>query len=245
MGLLGPLASLLSDVVRVVRWDQRGGGRSGGAGPHTVERSVEDLEAIRRGHGFDRWIVAGHSWGASLALSYALEHPEPTEGLVYISGTGIGQRWNRPYHQETARRRSPEQRDRLEALGNRSRTPPEEHEYRLLSWAPDFADRRRAFELAAVLDAPFAINLEAHGQLNAETKAWNEDDLIDRCRRLTVPTLLLHGREDPRPAWAIESLAAALPNVRVEVLPGVGHVPWVEAPAATAELVRSFLSELS
>lgn len=242
---LGPLSSLVTGAARVVRWDQRGCGRSGGAGPHTVARSVEDLEVIRRAYRFDRWIVAGHSWGASLALFYALEHPARTEALVYVSGTGIGQRWNRPYHEEADRRRSPDQRARLDSLGNRPRRPAEEHEYRMLSWAPDFADRRNALELAAAMDAPFAINYQANRQLNAEVKGWIETDLIERCRQLATPALLLHGEEDPRPAWAIESLAGALPNACVEVLPRVGHVPWLEAPAATAGWVRSFLSALA
>lgn len=88
---LGPLASLLEHSVRVIRYDQRGCGRSSGAGgPFTIEQFVEDLDQLRRALHIDRWWVGGHSWGAQLALYYGLAHPEVTRGVLYIAGTGIG-----------------------------------------------------------------------------------------------------------------------------------------------------------
>jgi proline iminopeptidase len=210
-----------------------------------VSRYVEDLERIRDAFGVETWIVGGHSWGASLALRYALQHPERTVALLYVSGTGIGQAWNRAYHVEADRRRTPAERARLSALKQRARTPAEESEYRLLSWLPDVASRPSAASLIAQVDAPFEINLDANRQISAEMKTWVEDDLIAQCRVTTVPALLVHGARDPRPPWAIDSLAAALPDSSVEVLPDVGHLPWLEAPELFARLLRSFLSGLS
>ena len=45
-GMSGELAAELADVRTVWRWDQRGGGRSGGTGPYTVARFVADLDEI-------------------------------------------------------------------------------------------------------------------------------------------------------------------------------------------------------
>ena len=67
---LGPVSSMLRDIARVVRWDQRGCGRSSPAPVQSVMRAVEDLETIRDAFGVEDWIVGGHSWGASLALQY-------------------------------------------------------------------------------------------------------------------------------------------------------------------------------
>ncbi len=67
----GPIVGMVSDLVTVHRWDQRGCGRSTGSGPYTVQRFVADLEDIREHFGHARWIVGGHSWGATLALRYA------------------------------------------------------------------------------------------------------------------------------------------------------------------------------
>src|SRR5262245_19440250 len=87
---LSPVSAVARESARVVRWDQRGCGRSGPTTVHTVARYVDDLEEIRKAYAFERWVVGGHSWGASLALQYALRHPDRTRALLYISGTGIG-----------------------------------------------------------------------------------------------------------------------------------------------------------
>ncbi len=90
---LGPVAALIERRARAFRYDQRACGRSTGEGPHTIARHVADLEALRDHWGLERFTVIGHSWGASLALHYALEHPERLAGMVYMSGTGVDPAW--------------------------------------------------------------------------------------------------------------------------------------------------------
>ena len=87
--IFGGLAGLLGDSVTVHRWDQRGCGRSERRGPYTVDRSLADLDAVRRHHGLARTALLGHSWGAELALRYTLAHPDRVTGLVYVSGAGV------------------------------------------------------------------------------------------------------------------------------------------------------------
>ncbi|MGW7363643.1 alpha/beta fold hydrolase [Streptomyces sp. NPDC054841] len=84
------VAAALTDDAAVHRWDQRGCGRSERRGPYSLARSVADLEAVRQHFGLTRMALLGHSWGATLALRYALDHPEHVSRLVYVSGTGIG-----------------------------------------------------------------------------------------------------------------------------------------------------------
>jgi proline iminopeptidase len=67
--------------------EPRGVGRSGG-GPHDMEQSVADLEAVREAAGLDRWVVLGHSWGSDLAVRYAVDHPESVAAVVGIAGRG-------------------------------------------------------------------------------------------------------------------------------------------------------------
>ena len=67
--------------------EPRGVGRSSG-GPHTMERAVADLEAVRTAIGVDEWLVLGHSWGSDLAVRYAVEHPEAVSGVVGVAGRG-------------------------------------------------------------------------------------------------------------------------------------------------------------
>jgi proline iminopeptidase len=77
-----------------VLFDQRGAGRSrpkGGRENNTLADLIADMELIREKFGFPRWIVAGGSWGATLALAYAQAHPDRVSGLV-LRATFLGTR---------------------------------------------------------------------------------------------------------------------------------------------------------
>ena len=62
-----------------VLFDQRGCGRSTpkrSREANTLPHLIADLETIRKKFGFERWMVVGGSWGATLALAYAEKHPQ-------------------------------------------------------------------------------------------------------------------------------------------------------------------------
>ena len=73
------------DLYRVILFDQRGCGRSR---PHaSVEHNttwhlLRDIERIRHRLKIDKWVVFGGSWGATLSLIYAINHPEAVRQLV-------------------------------------------------------------------------------------------------------------------------------------------------------------------
>ena len=71
----------------LVYYDQRGGGRSAVAREVPVgwREQVADLEALREAWGLPTLTLAGYSWGALLAVLYALEHPDRVERLALVS----------------------------------------------------------------------------------------------------------------------------------------------------------------
>jgi pimeloyl-ACP methyl ester carboxylesterase len=62
----------------------------------------------------------------------------------------------------------------------------------------------------------------------------------ERLADLDVPVLVIFGAADPRYEPSSAHQYDAVPNARVEMLPGVGHVPILEAPEATSELLLGF-----
>jgi pimeloyl-ACP methyl ester carboxylesterase len=77
-----------------------------------------------------------------------------------------------------------------------------------------------------------------------ETKAFlAQRGLPDRLRELMLPTLVIFGVEDQR--WQASSTGefSVVPNLAVELLPGVGHSPMLEDPERTAELLTSFVAK--
>jgi proline iminopeptidase len=184
--MFGSLADALAGDVRVVRWDQRGCGRSERRGPYSVARSVADLDAVRSGVGADRAAVLGHSWGATLALRYALDHPDRVSALIYVSGTGLGWDWYEPFQCAIADRLVPSaaRRTELRARG-RDRTEAEERELAVLQWSAEFIgpDGRRHAE--AMATPWFGINRECYDDIWAELKrTWREASLVVECRKL-------------------------------------------------------------
>lgn len=70
---------------RIVLFDQRGCGRSrpyAGTDANTTWHLVNDMETIRRELGIERWALFGGSWGSTLSLAYAQQHPEAVTALV-------------------------------------------------------------------------------------------------------------------------------------------------------------------
>ena len=75
-----------------ILFDQRGCGRSrpkGSRENNTLPHLIADMEAIRHKFGFERWLVTGGSWGATLALAYAQAHPDRVSGIV-LRATFLG-----------------------------------------------------------------------------------------------------------------------------------------------------------
>src|ERR1700692_444553 len=82
------------DRFHATLFDQRGAGRSRPKGrreDNTLAHLIVDLEKIREKFGFERWMVVGGSWGATLALAYAQAHPDRVTGIV-LRATFLGTR---------------------------------------------------------------------------------------------------------------------------------------------------------
>ena len=70
---------------RMALFDQRGCGRSrpnASLEDNTTWSLIEDIERLREHLGVEKWCVFGGSWGSTLALAYAIKHPERVESLV-------------------------------------------------------------------------------------------------------------------------------------------------------------------
>jgi proline iminopeptidase len=258
---LGPVAATVDDVAMVHRFDQRGCARSTGDGPYDVATAVADVDAVRAAWGVERWTVFGHSWGASLALSYALAHSERTTGLVYVSGTGVDPAWHEEYRAARLRRIPPERRVRWHELrakraetSSGSAQPASaqssgdavERELEEMSAAADLADPSRLPDMLRWLHADgFAVNHRANRELGGDADRILETaGTAERLRDLAVPTLVIHGEDDPRPIRFARQVAELIPGARMLAMPNVGHFPRFEAPVPFTAALREFLASI-
>jgi len=98
---------------------------------------------------------------------------------------------------------------------------------------PDFLKRQRQ-DAAAI---PLKVWLAVLDQGIVDT------DLQRTLPKLTAPTLLIWGSKDPIMEEEVrQTLRDALPHAQVEILPGLGHNPFWEDPAACAAVINAFLT---
>lgn len=222
-----PVLEPLSETHRVFAVDLPGYGRSEKfQGQVTVDTFVEAI----RGLGLERPWIAGNSWGGTVAMSYALRYP--AAGLILVGSAGfriypqadleiIYRRLGRePLLAMTARE--------VRALFGPIFAQPSEHTERYLD---------KQIAMLAREDYPAYV-----AGLQQTIPLAHETYLLPRATELKVPVLLVWGEEDTRiPVQFGRAAAAAIPGSRLEVLPGIAHVPQIEAPVRFVELVRDFV----
>ena len=254
------------DAFRIVLFDQRGCGRST---PHASDPAVDlttntthhlltDIERLRRHLGIGAWLVFGGSWGSTLGLAYAEQHPERVSEVVLFSVVATSQRevrWvthdmRRFFPGEWTRFRAgvpAAERDGslVEAYSRLLRDPdPAVREKAARDWCdweethiavrPDHRPNPRyadpAFRMA------FA-RLVTHYWRHA---AWLEDGILLReaPSLAGIPGVLVHGRLDvsspPDIAW---ELAQAWPGSELVLINDAGHGSG--DPGMTEALVRA------
>ena len=82
------------DRYHCVLFDQRGSGQSlphGETAQNTTQDLIADIEVLRQQLGIEQWLLFGGSWGSTLALTYAIAHPERVSGLI-LRGIFLGTR---------------------------------------------------------------------------------------------------------------------------------------------------------
>jgi proline iminopeptidase len=246
---LEPVAAMVDDLCRVLRYDQRGSGRSQAAGPYDVATFVQDLEGLRKHFGCAQWIVGGHSWGAGLVLAYAAQYPHHTTAVIYVSGTGIDPRWHDQYRRNRLAALGDAERQEFQRLrARREHTSGEERDrvqrrLRVLSRQTDVFDVRRLDDLPSFEEHPTSD--QANQQVGSDWESCIEQPEFCRAvHGLSMPVLLLHGAGDPRPARYIEALAARLVDGRFHCIPEAGHFPWIEQPYQVKVSLRTFIAEI-
>jgi pimeloyl-ACP methyl ester carboxylesterase len=225
-------AEKLASTHRVIRYDLPGAGLSG-PDPDRIysdERSVAQLLAVLDQMDVSRATLAGNSIGGRLAWRFAAAHPDRVERLVLIAPDGFaspgfeyGKAPSVPFVLEAMRF----------ALPKWALRP---------SIAAAYADPARLGD--AVLERYHALLL-APGNRAAMLDRMRQTVLVPPgpfLRGVTVPVLLLWGEKDAMiPVENAQDYLAVLPDARLVVLPGVGHVPQEEAPEASLAPVLDFL----
>jgi proline iminopeptidase len=245
---------------RIVVYDQRGAGRSrplGAIEKNTTPLLVSDLERLRQLLGVERWLVFGGSWGSTLALAYAIEHPERCSGLI-LRGIFLCRRSEIDWFLYGVRNLFPEawnafaseipeteRRDLLDAYYRRLTHPdPAVHMPAARAWSV-YEGSCSTLLASPETVAYFAGDVVALGLARIEAHYFShsifmpENALLDGVSRIRhLPAVIVQGRYDAVcPIVTADDLHRAWPEADYVVVPDAGHSAW--EPGICAELVRS------
>jgi pimeloyl-ACP methyl ester carboxylesterase len=210
----------LTDKFRIIAVDLPGHGMSAGAGEATIQGYAGYVESLMDALGLENVILGGHSMGGAIALEIALNGSHKLGGLLLV-GTGAKLRV-------------------LPAI---------------------FSMIRDDFEVAIESMGNFLFGpgvskdiLDEHKRLIAETTpevlildftACDSFDIMDELSAISLPTLILCGKDDRlTPAKYSELLHAKIDGSEAVFFDDSGHMPMVEQSAAFNKAVESFLTRL-
>jgi proline iminopeptidase len=231
----------LSDSHRIITFDARGSGVSEAKGPYTHEQWVADIDALREHFGFEKFIMAGGSYGGFLSLEYAIRHPERVSHVIL---------------RDTAARDYGEQA-KANALARSREFPaitPEILDHVFDGTMRDNDHYRETFTAIAPLynvnhDPVASAEKISKIPFNYITKNYAfahnlpNYDVRDQLAQITVPVLITVGRHDwITPVEASEELHALLPNSELAIFENSGHSPQQEESELWLATIRDFLN---
>lgn len=217
---------------RVAAFQQRGLAPSTLEGPFTIAQAIEDVVAVLDGLEWEKALVVGHSWGGHLALRFTAAHPERLLGMLAVDPIGIvGDGGMAEFDAEMGARTPKEARTRARELDDRAMkgegTEDEALESLRLVWPAYFADPDHAPPMP-----PARMSVEAYsGVIGEITK--DTDEVAAKLAATDVQYGVLAGAASPIPWGQAARVTAELsPHAFLVVVPGAGHLPWLEVPGS-------------
>lgn len=247
----------LADAFRLIYYDQRGRGRSAaGVRPEDVSiaSELDDLDAIRANFGFDRVAILGHSWGALLAMEYAVRHPHRLSYLILMN-VAPASHADRLRFRKELRQSMPDDTARMEARYPGIEEALERGDPAAVAVAyrvffrhglhdPDAWLERVVTGLGLGPAAEDVLRVRAiEDRLMAETTGAADYDLLPKLAHVTVPSLVIHGVSDFVPLVCARHIAQALPNGRLLVVHDCGHFAFLERPDEVHAAIVDFVSD--
>jgi pimeloyl-ACP methyl ester carboxylesterase len=221
---------ILARTHDVVRYDVRGIGRS--ARPTGEFSHHDDLSALLRFLGIPRAVVCGVSFGAAIAIDFALDHPDMAAGLV-LAGAGVSS--------------DPEGVEAARALAAIAKAEGVDRAIDLVIGLPTFISQTNHSARSRIREI-YLDNRDVFDDGFPVATLWRPTTPPARGRLHTIaaPTLVVVGGRDHEATQArADGLSSSIAGAEQIVIPDAAHMVNMDAPAAFTRAIQAFSSRLS
>lgn len=241
---LTPQLFSLAKHHRVVFYDQRGVGKSTNT-PYdnqhmSNEKYVEDLEALRKHLGYKKIILLGHSYGGYLAMKYSITYTDCVSHMILANSSAANNTGINMFFESWQERMKPIQ-SQLDQITTSSKYQSHDldmtNQYLNLVFAQYFCNKSKFEELTPDTLSGY---WETIGVMSdALTEPF---DFLASLRKLNIPTLIIHGKEDIVPLSTVEEIHEVLPDSKLVVIKDCDHFPYIEKPTEFFSAIEEFLN---
>jgi 3-oxoadipate enol-lactonase len=222
-----PLVPLMEKETRLILPDLRGHGQSPyPAGTYSMQLMAMDILVLMDKLNIPQAVLAGHSMGGYVALSFARDYPERLAGLALVASHCFAD--------------SPEQQK------NRLETAHKVEQFCRV----DFIAESMILNLTADPSLQeglkkLMLNARPNGVAGVLRGMAKREGTCDVFRTLNKPVVFVAGEKDQLiPLQRSKEMATGLKKSWLEIIPNAGHMPMLEAPSLVAKVFLSFLREI-
>ncbi|HEX6168742.1 MAG TPA: alpha/beta hydrolase [Chitinophagaceae bacterium] len=240
---------------------QRGSGRSRNlpvnAQTINIESYLQDIELLRRARGDKQITILGISWGGLLAMNYAVLHPQKVSKLVLLGSAPPSYKlWDVLFDNQHTRRSTLEldsmrllqkifsQKTDAELDSMKRADPLSKEVVAFKSFVAIHVramhyDRSKASENFDQLFTGFNFQPIPYIDREVLEKKW---DITRALKKLTVPALILYGRQDDQGESTFFLQKECLKNSEMRVIEKCGHIMWEDQPAQFYKILIEYLT---
>ncbi|MHA1451400.1 MAG: alpha/beta fold hydrolase [Promethearchaeota archaeon] len=238
-----PSLDPLGDFLELISYDHRNHGRSGHPPIEnlTFEQLADDANELRKGLGFKKVGIIGHSAGGYAALHYAIRHPEYITYLILYDTVPVFDHMEEMMEIIQKKNPTPEI---MEALNAPADPTPEGFGSQLTTllglYFYDYNEEMQEKARLSFKDMIFSPEPNIH-----QDKLLPTYDVTPYLKDIQTPTLILVGEDDfICPASQARRMHEAIPNSELHIFEKCGHLASLEAPEEFVSVIREWINKV-
>ena len=239
-----PIMSNLTPFATVVYYDRRAEGLPKGTPVNVmpINATMKDLDALRLSLQYKRVTLVAHGMGATIAINYAITHPENVKRLVLLGASGIVEAQADIEKRLIELLTAPEQNAYRSALENADPVVREKKKYRVLFTHCFY---RPLSEKILDRDS-YILYFDMMARQYMLSKGMYGTDLRDQLNKVQAPALIIAGKHDVVTTVSDASeLVKGIQRSRLIVFENSGHFPQVEENYMFTSWVKKFILEVT